>query len=163
MVPVPASYLDHKNQFWKTFWNFFLPFYLVSCFIRKKFINFNKFIVKCEWKNNLNEGNQIPTFIYIYSSGPGTVINYGSDSDFLTSCGSGSTSEKVTDPTVPVPVPQRCLGVHFGVVAPQRTPPGGGGTPALPVEVGVVLHTLTATLLFALGISKTCSTAGNVQ
>ncbi len=26
-------------------------FYLVSCFIREKFINFNKFIVKCEWKN----------------------------------------------------------------------------------------------------------------
>ncbi len=28
----------------------FLPFYLVSCFTRKKFVNFNKFIVKCEWK-----------------------------------------------------------------------------------------------------------------
>jgi hypothetical protein len=29
---------------------FFLPICLVSCYTRKKFINFNKFIVKCEWK-----------------------------------------------------------------------------------------------------------------
>ena len=39
----------------------------------------------------------------------GTVINYGSGSDFLTSygssSGSGSTCQKVTVPTVPVPVP----------------------------------------------------------
>jgi hypothetical protein len=49
------------------------------------------------------------------SSGSGTVINYGSGSgsDFLPSYGSGygsgSTSQKVTVPTVPVPpvsVPQ---------------------------------------------------------
>ncbi len=55
----------------------------------------------------LNEGNQIHNFIS--SSGYGTVINYGSSSDFFTSygSGSGSTSKKVTDPTVPVP--QRCL------------------------------------------------------
>ncbi len=48
--------------------------------------------------------------IFISSSGSGTVINYGSGSDFLTSyvSGSGSTSLKVTVPTVPVPVPQRC-------------------------------------------------------
>jgi hypothetical protein len=32
-----------------------------------------------------------------------TVINYGSGSDFLTSYGSGSTSQKVPVPTVPVP------------------------------------------------------------
>jgi hypothetical protein len=56
-----------------------------------------------------NEGNQIHNFMY--SSGSGTVINYGSGSgsDFLTSYGSGygsgSTSQKVTVPTVPVPVP----------------------------------------------------------
>jgi hypothetical protein len=47
------------------------------------------------------------------SSGSGTVINYGSSSDFLTSYGSGygsgSTSQKVTVPSVPVPVPQHCL------------------------------------------------------
>ncbi len=60
-----------------------------------------------------NEGNQIHNFMS--SSGSGTVINYGSSSgsDFLTSYGSGygsgSTSQKVTVPTVPVPVPQHCL------------------------------------------------------
>jgi hypothetical protein len=60
----------------------------------------------------LNEINQIHNFIS--SFGSGTVINYGSGSDFLTSygSGSGSTSQKVTVPTVlvPVPVPQRCAG-----------------------------------------------------
>jgi hypothetical protein len=58
-------------------------------------------------KKMFNEGNQIHNFIS--SSGSGTVINYGSGSDFLTSYGSGygsgSTSQKVTVPTVPVPVP----------------------------------------------------------
>ncbi len=47
---------------------------------------------------------------FISSSGSGTAINYGSGSgsDFLKSygSGSGSTSQKVTVPTVPVPVPQ---------------------------------------------------------
>jgi hypothetical protein len=55
-----------------------------------------------------NEGNQIHNVLS--SSGSGTVINYGSGSDFLTSygsdSGSGSTSQKVTVPTVPVP--QHC-------------------------------------------------------
>ena len=43
------------------------------------------------------------------SSGSGTVINYGSGSDFFTSncSGSGSSSQKVTVPTVPVP--QHCF------------------------------------------------------
>ena len=58
-------------------------------------------------KKKINEGNQIHNFIS--SSGSGTVIYYGSGSDFLTSYGSGSTSQKVTVPTVPVPVPQRWL------------------------------------------------------
>jgi hypothetical protein len=63
-------------------------------------------------KKMLNEGNQIHNFISC--SGSGTVINYGSGSDFLTSYGSGSssgsTSQKCTVPTVLVPVPvlQRC-------------------------------------------------------
>ncbi len=74
-------------------------------------MNFNKFMVKCEWKKMLIEGNQINNFMS--SSGSGTVINYGSSSgsDFLTSygSGSGSTIQKVTVPTVPVPVPQHCL------------------------------------------------------
>ncbi len=54
----------------------------------------------------LNEDNQIHNFIS--SSSSGTVISYGSDagSDFLTSYGSGSISQKVTVPAVPVPVPQ---------------------------------------------------------
>jgi hypothetical protein len=58
-------------------------------------------------KKMLNEGNQRHSCIS--SSGSGTVINYGSGSDFLTSysSGSGSTSQKVTVPTLPVPVPQR--------------------------------------------------------
>ncbi len=55
----------------------------------------------------LNEGNQIHNLIS--SSGSGTVINYCSGSDFITSYSSGSTSQKVTVPTVPVPVLQRCL------------------------------------------------------
>ena len=50
---------------------------------------------------------------FISGSDSGTVINNGSGSgsDFLTSygSGSGSTSQKVTVPTVPVPVPQHCL------------------------------------------------------
>jgi hypothetical protein len=60
-------------------------------------------------KKILNEGNKIHNLKS--RSGSGTVINYGSD--FLTSygssSGSGSTSQKVTVPTVPVPALQRCL------------------------------------------------------
>jgi hypothetical protein len=67
----------------KFFFKKLFPFYIISCFTRKKIIIIN-------------------------SSGSGTVINYGSGSDFLTSygSGSGSTRKKVTVPTVPVPVPQ---------------------------------------------------------
>jgi hypothetical protein len=60
-------------------------------------------------KKLFNEENQVYNFMS--SSDSGTVINYGSGSDFLTSygsgygSGSGSTSQKVTVPTVPVPVP----------------------------------------------------------
>jgi hypothetical protein len=62
-------------------------------------------------KKVLYEGNQIHNFIS--SSGSGTIINYGSGSDFLTSYGfgSGSTSQKVAVPTVPVP--QRCKKQNF--------------------------------------------------
>ena len=72
----------------------------------------------------LNEGNHIHNFIS--SSGSGTVINYGSDSgsDFLTSYGSGSdsTSQKVTVPTVQVPVlvPQRWALVRRTARRPSR-------------------------------------------
>jgi hypothetical protein len=65
--------------------------------------------------NFLNEGNQIHNFIS--SSGSGTVISYGSGSGFLTSygSGSGSTSQKVTVPTVPVPVPRHCNKEHCNI------------------------------------------------
>ncbi len=52
-------------------------------------------------KKMLNEESQIHNFIS--SSGSGTVINYGLGSDFFTSYGSGSTSQKITVPTVTVP------------------------------------------------------------
>jgi hypothetical protein len=53
-VPVPAPYLDHKKQiFQKKFLEISLTFYWVSCFTRKKLINFNKFMIKCEWKKYL--------------------------------------------------------------------------------------------------------------
>jgi hypothetical protein len=63
-------------------------------------------------KKMFNEGKSNNNFMS--GSGCGTIINYGSGSgsDFLTSYGSGygsgSTSQKVTVPTVPVPVPQHC-------------------------------------------------------
>ncbi len=47
-------------------------------------------------KKMLNEGNQIYNFIP--SSGSGTVINYGSDSDFSKNYSSGSASQNVTVP-----------------------------------------------------------------
>ena len=47
-VPVPAPYLYHKKQI---FQKKLFPFYIVSCFTRKKIININKFIVKCKRKN----------------------------------------------------------------------------------------------------------------
>ncbi len=52
----------------------------------------------------VNEGNHIHNFIS--SSDSGTVIIYvsGSGSDFLTNYGSGSTCQKVTVHTAPVPV-----------------------------------------------------------
>ncbi len=104
-VPVPAPYLDHKKLiFQENFWNFFafLPSKLYS---KEKVYKFQQ--IYCQmWKKKFgNEGNQIHNVIS--SSSSGTVINYGSGSDFLTSYGSdsssGSTSQKVK---VPVPVPQ---------------------------------------------------------
>ncbi len=44
-VPVPAPYLYHKKQI---FLKKLFLFHIVSCFTRKKMININKFIVKCE-------------------------------------------------------------------------------------------------------------------
>jgi hypothetical protein len=53
-------------------------------------------------KKILNAGNKIHNIIS--SSGSDFLTSYGS--------GSGSTSQKVTDPTVPVP--QRCVAPMFG-------------------------------------------------
>jgi hypothetical protein len=47
-VPVPAPYLGYRKQIKKKNLAIFLTFFLVSCFRRKKFIIFNKFMVKCE-------------------------------------------------------------------------------------------------------------------
>jgi hypothetical protein len=70
-------------------------------------------------QNMLNEGNQIHNFVSSFDSG--SVIYYGSGSDFLISygSGSGSTSQKVTVPTVPVPVlvPQRWNRRDFSCLA----------------------------------------------
>jgi hypothetical protein len=55
----------------------------------------------------LNEGNQIHNFILCLFVRTFVILfYYGSGSDFLTSYGSGSTRQKVTVPTVPVP--QHC-------------------------------------------------------
>jgi hypothetical protein len=48
-VPVPTPYLDHKKEICvKKIVGIFFPFYKLSCVTRKKFINFNKLIEKCE-------------------------------------------------------------------------------------------------------------------
>ncbi len=89
----------------------------------------------------LNEGNQntqfhtvsVRTFVipfyYGTGSGSGTVINYGSGSDFLAryGSGSGSASQKVTVSTVPVPAPQRCLQAG-GASRPCRQRPDPRGS-----------------------------------
>ncbi len=83
------------------FWKFFCLFILSRQFYKEKVYKFQQFYSKMWMKKMLNEENQIHNVIS--SSGSGTVINYDSGSDFLTSSGSGSTSQKVTVPTVPVP------------------------------------------------------------
>ena len=79
-------------------------------------------------KRMFNEGNQIHNLI----------SSSGSGSDFLTSYGSGYgsdlTSQKVTVPTVPVPVPQHCVEVTTAVSggscpgAPRTRPPGASAS-----------------------------------
>ena len=66
MVPVPVPTFEKlqfrfRLRFWfqlyiytiksKFFMKNLFPFYIVSCFTRKKIININKFIVKCDRKN----------------------------------------------------------------------------------------------------------------
>ncbi len=100
-----------KSLFKKKIGNFF-DFLFSKLSYKEKVHEFQQIYGKMWMKKMFNEGNQIHNFMS--SSGSGTVINYGSGSgsDFLTSYGSGygsgSTSQKVTVPTVPVPVPQHC-------------------------------------------------------
>ncbi len=76
----------------------------------------------------LNERNQIHNFTS--SSGSGTVINYGSGSDFLTRYGSGSASQKVTVPTVPVPQHTACRAAPgCGRADVPAPPPGSASSP----------------------------------
>ena len=109
-VPVPAPYLDHKKQIFKKILEIFFDFLLSKLFYKEKVHELLQINGKMWMKKMFNEGNQIHNFMS--SSGSGSVINYGSGSgsDFLTSyssgSGSGSKSQKVTVPTVPVPVPQ---------------------------------------------------------
>ncbi len=88
MVPVPSPYLDHKKQHKKIWTN---PAFLhsIKLFYEEKIYKFHQIYCKMRMKKIFNAGNQIYNFI----SGSGTVINYGSDSDFLTSYASGSASQ----------------------------------------------------------------------
>ncbi len=96
-VPVPAPYLDHKKQiFPKKCWKFFWLL-LSKLFYKEKVHKFQQIYGKMWMKKMFNEGNQIHNFMS--SSGSGTVINYGSGSDFFTSYGSygsGSVSGSTT-------------------------------------------------------------------
>ncbi len=47
-VPVPAPYLDQKKQILKKNFGIFFYFLLSKLFYKEKFMNFNKFMVKCE-------------------------------------------------------------------------------------------------------------------
>jgi hypothetical protein len=89
-------------------------------------------------KKMLIEGNKIHNFMS--SSGSETVINYGFGSDFLTSYGSGygsgSTSQKVTVPTVPVPVPQHCLHLCTDIGSSVVDPDPGSGSVLDPYSIG---------------------------
>jgi hypothetical protein len=121
MVPVPVPvptfeklrfrfrlHIDGiKSKIFKLNFGNFFGFLLCKLFYKEKVYKLKKNLLQNVNENNFNKENQIHNFQS--SSGSGTVINYGSDSDFLTSYGSGSTSQKVTVPTVRVPVPQRCL------------------------------------------------------
>jgi hypothetical protein len=91
-------------------------------------------------KKILNEGNQLHNFMS--SSGSGTVINYRSGSDFLTSYGSGSTRQKVTVPTVLVPQRWPFLSVYF-LLFPDCGEPerDGGGHPGQ--QEALTQHRLT--------------------
>jgi hypothetical protein len=114
-VPVPAPCLDHKKHSFQTNFGKNLACLHTKFFYKEKIYNSHQIYCKMGMKKMLNEVNQIHNFLptvsvrtfvipFYYDSG--TVIKYGSGSDFLT--GSGSPRQKVTVPTVPVPVAQHC-------------------------------------------------------
>ncbi len=100
MVPVPVPTFEKlrfrfrfqlhiytkKSKF---FLNLF-PLLHSKLFYKEKDYKYHQIHCKMRKKKMLNEGNQIHNFTSI--SGSGTVIKYGSGSDFLTSSGSGSGS-----------------------------------------------------------------------
>ncbi len=90
MVPVPAPYLEHKKHIFQKIFCIFFAFLLSKLFYKEKVYKFQRIYCKMWMKKIFNEGNQIINLISSYGSG--TVINYGSGSDFLTSYGSGSGS-----------------------------------------------------------------------
>ncbi len=104
LVPVP--YLDHKNTVFRKNFGKSMPFYILSFFARKKLIRFIKFMVKCELKKSLMKEIEYRTQLYTVCLWELLWCHFKYGSDFLTSYGSGSTRQKVTVPTVPVPVPQ---------------------------------------------------------
>jgi hypothetical protein len=80
-VPVPAPYLDHKKQiFLKKILDIFFAFLHSKRFYKEKVYKFQQIFCKMWMKKMLYEGNLIHNFIS--SSGSGTVINYGSGSEF---------------------------------------------------------------------------------
>ncbi len=108
-VPVPAPYLDHKKQIFKQILDFFIFYFFLSKLFYKETVNeFQQIYGKMWMKKMFNEGNQIHNFIS--SSGSDFLTSYGSG------YGSGSTSQKVTVPTVPVS--QHCIKHFFIHILP---------------------------------------------
>ncbi len=68
-IPDPDPQHWKKTNFSNKILEFFLPFYIVSCFTRKKFIKFQHIFFKKWIKKMLKEGNQIHNFISSSGSG----------------------------------------------------------------------------------------------
>jgi hypothetical protein len=103
----------------------------------------------------------VVSFCYGSASGSGTVIPYGSGSDFLAIYGSGSAGQKVTIHTVPVP--QRCLVVDEmdALGAAHNLATGeefhdllGGGGPGQPTGLHVLSFVLAHRAAFISQLSR---------
>ncbi len=112
-VKVPVPYLDHKKHSFKKTFGKNLAFLHSELFCK---MWMKKILIK-EIKYTIFYFVFVRTFVIPFYYGAGTVINSVSGSYFLTSYSSGSTRQKVTVPTVPVPVPQHCFfdGNYFTV------------------------------------------------